>query len=565
MIDLSNENIRLKNFEDGTQKTKCPQCQPPHNKHDNPLTVTVSEHGDSVVWYCHHCNWKGSKFAANKQWQPSKTQKKYEKPVVENKTYNDFMYDFFKKRGISKSIVEEFKIFNDGEWIGFPYFDAKSEIANVKYRTVDKKFRQTANTRPTLYNYDSIKDKDTVIFCEGELDVLSVAECGFNSVTTLPNGAPQEAKFEDNDGRFKALETCPLNAKKVLLFTDNDQSGHALHKELLHRFGKDICWYVEIPQGCKDANEILVKHGKEKLKQLIDNAVPYPVEGLYTASDYSLQVQELYDGNYVKPLEIGMSGLDDIYKIMTGTFHTITGIPNHGKSLFLDQIAINLAENHNWKFAIFSPEHSTQMHIRRMAQMYTGKNFDENFENRMTKEELEKAMNFINSHFYFIEARESVPDIELILKIAKSSILKYGVNGIIIDPYNEIDASRSGNKREDEHIRDFISLCKRFARLHDIVLWVVAHPTKLPKATDGGYAPPTAYDISGASHWHNQADAVLTIHRDFDDNSTKVITRKIREQDLYGKIGEAKFIYDFRTKRFIQHKPIDDDWDSWSN
>jgi twinkle protein len=350
-------------------------------------------------------------------------------------------------------------------------------------------------------------------------------------------------------------------AKKIILFLDNDESGKALHKELLHRFGKDSCWFVETPSGCKDANEVLMKHGKEKLKELINNAKPYPVEGLYTAYDYSKEIQELYDGNYIKPVEIGIQGLDDIYKIMTGTFHTITGIPNHGKSLFLDQILLSLAKTKNWKFAIFSPEHSTQMHIRRLLQMYLQKNFDENFDERMTKEDLEKGLDFINDHFYFIETREAVPSIELILSIAKSAIFKFGVKGLIIDPYNEINATRSSQKREDEHIRDFISLCKRFIRVHECILWVVAHPTKLPKSTDGSYAPPTAYDISGASHWHNQSDAVLTIHRDFEDNTTKVITRKIREQDLYGKIGEKTFFYNYRTKNF----ELDEKGSSWED
>ena len=75
--------------------------------------------------------------------------------------------------------------------------------------------------------------------------------------------------------------------------------------------------------------------------------------------------------------------------------------------------------------------------------------------------------------------------------------------------------------------------------------------------------PPTAYDISGASHWHNQSDAVLTVHRDFEDNSTNVITRKIREQDLYGKIGECKFKYNTDRRCFEKYNDIEDvDWDT---
>ena len=94
-------------------------------------------------------------------------------------------------------------------------------------------------------------------------------------------------------------------------------------------------------------------------------------------------------------------------------------------------------------------------------------------------------------------------------------------------------------------------------------MWVVAHPTKLPKNNDGSYMPPTAYDISGAAHWHNQADAVLTVYRDFDDNTTKIITRKIREQGLYGKIGEATYIFDLKTNNFIEQTISDDDWNNF--
>ena len=105
-------------------------------------------------------------------------------------------------------------------------------------------------------------------------------------------------------------------------------------------------------------------------------------------------------------------------------------------------------------------------------------------------------------------------------------------------------------------------MCKLFGRIHELTTWVVAHPTKLPKGNDGSYSPPTAYDISGASHWHNQADAVLTIHRDFDTNETEVITRKIREQGLYGKIGSVKFKYNINNHQFDVSE-TDDDWNSY--
>ena len=549
--------IKLKKFDFGTQKVKCPQCQPPHNMSDNPLSVTINEEG--TVWFCHHCDWKGSYFVNNDRMYIPK-QKIYVKPNAPVINKNQDMYDYFSKRGISKETVDDFEIFEEKGWYGFQYFNTDGELENIKYRNKQKNFRQSQGAKQILYNYKKVAKENTVVFVEGEMDVLSIAETGYKA-TSLANGAGKVAKFNPKDSRFKALENCPLLARKIIIFTDNDVAGKALHKELLHRFGKDICWFVRVPDNCKDANDILVKLGKAKLQQVLDEAEPYPIDGLYRANDYYTQVQDLYDGNYEKPIEIGMKGLDDIYKIMTGSFHVITGIPNHGKSIFLDQILLKLAENFDWKFAMFSPEHSTSMHIRRLTQMYINKNFDDGFHNRMTKEELNQSLKFIHDHFYFIETRDSVPNIETILEIAKSSVYKYGINGLIIDPYNEVDAKRTGNAREDEHIRDFISLCKRFSRIYQIVTWCVAHPTKLPKSNEGVYLPPTAYDISGAAHWHNQADAVLTVHRDFEDNTTSVITRKIREQDLYGKIGEAKFVYDFNTRDFQPYiKDVSDDW-----
>jgi len=102
---------------------------------------------------------------------------------------------------------------------------------------------------------------------------------------------------------------------------------------------------------------------------------------------------------------------------------------------------MKIAQEHNWKFAIFSPEHSSSMHIRRMVQMYCQKPFDVGEVDRMTKDELERAMNWINEYFYLIETKDSVPSLDYILEKAKASIRKYGTNGLIIDPFNEVSAA----------------------------------------------------------------------------------------------------------------------------
>jgi len=555
---LNLKEIKLKSYEEGTSKNKCPQCQPPHNSSDRPLSVSI-ENGNAV-WNCHHCNWTGTTASGTRNFE-TRARKEYVKPVIpEAASKPSSLYTWFAERGISKETVLKKDIYiEDKYWIAFPYKDQNGEICNIKYRTQSKKFKQSANAKRTLYNYDLAKDAETIIFVEGEMDVLALIECGFDNVVTLPDGAPQQAKLDPKDKRFTALENCPLdNAKKIILFTDSDEAGKALHKELLHRFGKELCWFIDYPSDCKDANEILLKHGCEKIKETIESANPYPIDGLFTTNEYYGSVLDLYNGNYVKPISVGYNNLDDIYKILKGTFHVITGIPNHGKSSYLDQMLIKISENHNWRYAIYSPEHSVKMHLRRLVQIKMKKAFDEGFSNRMTKEELQQGLEWINERFYFIETQDTTPDIDYILKIAKGSVLKYGCDALIIDPYNEVSAIRKGNMREDEHIRDFISKLKRFARIHDVTIFVVAHPTKLQKdVANGNYPPPSSYEISGSSHWSNMSDAILTVHRDFETGVTQVITRKIREQGLYGQIGTAEFKLNKLNNNFEEYKELD--------
>ena len=536
-------NIDVGTLGDGDHKMKCPQCQPPHDPKDRPLSVTIR--GDDIVFKCHHCDFAGGSGGKNKVIPIVR-----QSVPVQAKKPTDFVLKYFSSRRISANTVNAFKIHTkDQKWIDFPYNPTPQNTAdNIKSRTTDKQFKQTKGAKKSLYNYLAVKDAKTVIWVEGEMDVLSCYEAGIQAVTTLPDGAPADARFKENDKRFEPLQTHPLEkCEKLIIFVDRDSAGQNLRKELLHRFGKAICWYVECPADCKDANDVLVKHGAAMLSRIITDAKPYPVDGLYQAGQYRSQVADLYHGNYSKPVKIGLDGLDDIYQVQKGTFHCVTGVPNHGKSTFLDQCLVQLAKREGWRFAMFSPEHSVPMHIRRLSQIVQEKHFDEGFVGRMTEDEMHSAVQWINGHFHFIETKEHTPNVQKLLEIAQGAVMKYGVNGFVIDPYNEVDATRSGSYREDEHIRDFISRCKRFCRIHDVVIWIVAHPKKMQKNLQTGeYEAPTAYDISGAAHWHNQSDAVLVVHRDFDNDSVRVITRKIREQGFYGKIGEANFVYNFK-------------------
>ena len=82
---------------------------------------------------------------------------------------------------------------------------------------------------------------------------------------------------------------------------------------------------------------------------------------------------------------------------------------------------------------------------------------------------------------------------------------------------------------------------------------MVAHPHKLHRNDAGVIPPPDLYQVSGSAHWANMADVGLVIHRDFEDNTTKIITKKIREQGVYGEIGQREFFFNFRTRCYEQN------------
>jgi twinkle protein len=578
MQELENQGIHLYRSTVGDHKTYCPQCRETRkskNKLDKPLSVTIQP-DSSAVWMCHNCGFSGGTRTAQQgafrpRDMPTYRQEPKRPPEPELKPVSDGVMRWFEKRGISQSTVEAFGVYKAQKSFGagaeasiaFPY-RVDGELVNVKYRTQDKRFRQENGAERTLFNIDAVKDhweqtgRKELVFVEGEMDVIAMWEAGIKNAVTLPDGAPKQAKFDTHDKRFEALNNCEWiqEAEKVVVATDADEAGRALALELTHRFGKDRCWRVSWgDSSAKDANEYLLAHGAEALVKIIESAEAYPIEGLHQVNDYRAEVFNIYEGHVEKPLDTGWSSLDEIYKVMPATFHVVTGVPNHGKSNFLDQLTVQLAKIHNWKFAVFSPEHSTPQHLRRLSEKVVSMPFDHGPSARMNKEILTQCLDFLNDHYYFIESQDDIPTIDWLLEKARIACLRFGVQGIVVDPYNEINANRENGKREDEHIRDLISKCKQFCRKHDVVIWMVAHPAKMQRTPDGVIPPPTLYDISGAAHWNNMADVGLVVHRDFENNTTRVITRKIREQGLYGHIGEAHFRYDVTKQSYVESLP----------
>jgi twinkle protein len=240
----------------------------------------------------------------------------------------------------------------------------------------------------------------------------------------------------------------------------------------------------------------------------------------------------------------------------------VGGIPGHGKSSLLDALTVNLARLHGWRFAVCSPENQPlEEHAARLMAIYDGRPFHDGPTARMSVDAKDRAKRWLDAHFTFLLPDENGRTIESVLALARLTHHTAPLDGLVIDPWNELDHARPAGMREDEHISRSLTRIRAFARQHDLHVWLVAHPKKLEKQADGTYPVPTPYDISGAAHWRNKADNALAVWRDHGrpEDGTQVHAQKVRFQPWEGTEGMVRLMFDRVTGRFRESVELVDE------
>jgi twinkle protein len=292
-------------------------------------------------------------------------------------------------------------------------------------------------------------------------------------------------------------------------------------------------------------------HGREVLRECIDHAEPYPIAGLHKILDYADETLALYRDGRQRALSTGWRSLDEFMTIRPGELTVVTGVPGSGKSQFIDALAFNLALSHGWRFAMCSFENPPAEHIAKLAEKYSGLPFWDGPTRRMSEADLQRAMGWIADHFFLIRFDDEAPTIEAILEKARAPVMRHGIRGLVIDPYNEIEHRRPANMTETEYVSQLLGKVKRFAQSHGVHVWFVAHPAKLQRENGGSRPVPTLYDIAGSANWVNKADLGIVVHRDPDKDSTRteIHIRKVRFKSV-GKIGAVALRWDRGTGRY---------------
>lgn len=469
----------------------------------------------------------------------------------------------FERRGISSETAVRHEIYTashkDGQVVPDHYgtivvfpFTENGTTVNEKYRGPGKRFWQWPNGKRTFWNNDAINDPSledgslALVITEGEIDALTAIDCGFPLAVSVPDGAPPASENselepldpeQERQGKFEFLyrnRDALKRIKRFILAVDNDLPGQRLAQELVRRLSPARCLFVTYPDGCKDLNDVRVKYSPEEVSRVINAAKRYPVRGLYYLSNYP-------DSEPLKTYFTGWDTLDKHLRLFFGEFMVVTGKPGDGKSTFVLNLLVKLAERYGHKAAIFSPEMRTVPHLRGKLRRILG------------GRELE-ADHFIEKRFVFIDSDpsgyiEEDFDLDWIIDRAIDAVLRDGIRILLIDPWNEVEHSRRRGEPLSEYVSRGIRQLKRFAREYDVMVIVICHPTK-EVGKDGNTRPVTLYDCADSAAWNNKADHGVIVERpDPMVDETTIRVAKVRFDET-GERGEIKMRFDRISCRF---------------
>lgn len=566
--DVINEFVKLKK-KGADYVGLCPF----HNEKTPSFTVSQAKgiykcfgcgrSGDAISFVMEHENksypetieWLAQRANVTLEEQPMK--KSYIRPTPRLEKISKKAIEWFEKRGIGNNTLLRMKITEANEWmpqfekevlvICFNYF-RNDELVNIKFRGPQKSFKLAKDAELIFYNLDSIKGENEVIVVEGEIDCLTCIECGIYNSISVPNGAGTgKQKLEYLDNCYQFFE----GKEKIIIATDNDVPGRSLRDELARRLGVDRCWQVDYPPECKDLNEILVKHGPDVVKNTITSSKQWPLKGLTLMDETYTIVADWYENGYPAGAKTRIPGFDPLLTFAPGQLTVITGIPGHGKDEISNFIMTSLAKFEEWPWGIFGFEETPPETVTKLQEKFAGKAFAfrRDLNNRMTQEQFEWSVWMVDKFFKIINPDEVETDIDSLLTIATQLVLRFGIKGLYMNPWNWIEHNRPTHMSETEYVSVALTKVIKWARRYGVHVLLLAHTTKIAKDKDGKFIIPNLYSISGSANFYNKTHNGITVYRDFARNVTDVYVQKVK-QSWYGQTGWVSFTYDTMTRQY---------------
>lgn len=603
---LDDERIELheaprpgKNHGGGRSKLFCPECGGGKQREKN-FYVRIDDDGQGFTWVCHRANNCGITGGRRLSGSPPRRQqapKVYRRPVPpEDIDRPASLLTWFAKFGISEATVQMLGIYRSQRFmpaidkagkqidgagrmrpvIAYPYRE-DGALLNVKYKAVYssgvKRFSQEPDAEQSLYNVDSFVSDETGIIVEGEDDVAACVEAGFRQTTSLPDGSPAKLSkvydpVTDDDQRYICLHSNQKlkRLKQIILAGDMDLAGSNHHEEIARRLGKERCWLVRWPEGCKDAKDTLSKRGRDAVRFAIDHAEPYPLEGIEVVTDE--EVGNLYDGIGRGRFITGVAALDQRISLADdGRFWVTTGIPGHGKSAFwtaystmVTEHAIDQMQVNQFARPFHTIMFSAEVSNKRVSVDLISQRTQQPFFSNAHLERMDRAtalmtnQEWVHKYWSFIAwpERGKPAPLTWLKETTRSAVKRTGAKLVIWDPWQEIDDEmpQGWRKTQTDWLGVVLQGCVGLAVELRTNIVLIVHPhTMREKNKDGSYPVPVGYDIGGGQNFYSRCDFGLTIHRPNFENSDMLVRSWKSKESYYVTVGDTMMRYNLSNTR----------------
>lgn len=431
-----------------------------------------------------------------------------------------------------------------GEAVVFPYRRSGDTYAG-KFRSVERKdFRSSQGVSRGFFNEDALKSGDgPIVITEGEIDALSVMQAGYTRAVSLPDGWTEDGGKRDVLVEAEAqLRAAPY----VIVAGDNDAAGASLPKTVGNILAGHDVRYVTWPEGCKDANDVLVQYGEGELSRCLVEA-----KRIDPAGGFITGISDLPPLPDRRVLRLGLKPYDYVLAFEVGAMSVGTGTPGAGKSTFTTFAAYHIAKNENIRVGLLSFEthpHRTRDHLCRLE-------CGRPWASLSTVQQAEVGAT-LDRHFRIVH--RTFEDGAHHLQWAKDMIYTLAVRDncklIVLDPWNELEHLPMPGENMTSYINFALQQIRQWAEQFDTHICVIAHPRKMQ--TDGKPRSPTGYDIADSAAFFNKPSLGFSVHQEEEEDGTKyvsVTSWKVRDRQLYG-IEPSRMNLTFDTDRMTYAK-----------
>jgi len=451
--------------------------------------------------------------------------------------------EYLMQRGIPESVIRDYEITtraDSDDIVVFPFKDTEGALTFVKYRntafikgkTKGSKEWCESNCKPILFGMNKCNTEkgSRLVITEGQIDSLSVTSANIENAVSVPTGAKG----------FTWVPYCydfVNQFNQIIVFGDCENGIITLADEIGKRWKEKVrvvqqCDYL----GCKDANEILQKHGIQAIKNAVDNAEP-----INTACIKPLAKVEQVDIMSVEKFRTGMPSLDNILDggFRIGQLAILTGKRGEGKSTLASLFGIQAIEQ-GFKSFFYSGELPDFMFRNWMDCQLCGKS-----EHTQSENDLIDAWYGDRAYIYDNSILDDSDEYITLIDAIKIAIIQRGCKFIMLDNLMtamDDDLSLDIYREQSKFIGQLSSLAKQF----NVFILLIAHPRK----SNGSEL--TNDDISGSSHITDKADITIMFgkpKKDDIDEYERIID--IRKNRLTGKITKSpiRVTYDYTGSR----------------